>query len=120
MNRELAKDILIQSDRLVDLLLPIDSMTRQPSLGPGRPTSRAPPFLLQGAGVRESVESVQRSSKGEGRAEGMELTKVERPWERGGDDVDFQEVLVSVCVYVIAVCVLFLHEFAVVACIVAG
>jgi len=35
MNRELAKDILIQSDRLVDLLLPIDSMTRQPSLGPG-------------------------------------------------------------------------------------
>ena len=28
MNRELAKDILIQSDRLVDLLLPIDSITR--------------------------------------------------------------------------------------------
>ena len=49
MNRELAKDILIQSDRLVDLLLPIDSMTRLPSLESGAGGSRSPPFLLQGA-----------------------------------------------------------------------
>ena len=59
MNRELAKDILIQSDRLVDLLLPIDSMARQPSLNQ-RPS--APPFLLQGAGDGPG------SSRGDGRA----------------------------------------------------
>ena len=50
MNRELAKDILIQSDRLVDLLLPIDSMTRQQSLGPSASATAAKtPYLLQGA-----------------------------------------------------------------------
>ena len=98
MNRELAKDILIQSDRLVDLLLPIDSMTRQPSLGPGGTTSSAPPFLLQGAVDRVTVQNAQRSSQGEGQVGGMEFAEVVGGKEGGEDDVDFQEVLVSPCV----------------------
>ena len=61
MNRELAKDILIQSDRLVDLLLPIDAMTRQASLAPAG-AGRQNSLLLQGAADSKQSSSIRNDT----------------------------------------------------------
>ena len=80
MNRELAKDILIQSDRLVDLLLPIDSLTRLPSLSPSK---RPPSFLLQQAqetperGGTGTLELLEVSNDGAGSEEDVQVPSME-------------------------------------------
>ena len=82
MNRELAKDILIQSDRLVDLLLPIDSLTRLPSLSPG-PRDRPPSFLLKQAqegperGGTGTFELLEVSNDGAGSEEDVQVPSME-------------------------------------------
>ena len=80
MNRELAKDILIQSDRLVDLLLPIDSLTRLPSLSP---SERPPSFLLQQAqetperGGTGTLELLEVPNNGAGSEEDVQVPSME-------------------------------------------
>jgi len=62
MNRELARDILIQSDRLVDLLLPIDSMSSPARLRQSRSSGHGKPLLLSSAAQREDARRSMASS----------------------------------------------------------
>mmetsp|Transcript_13175 Transcript_13175/g.46189 ORF Transcript_13175/g.46189 Transcript_13175/m.46189 type:complete len:612 (-) Transcript_13175:15-1850(-) len=62
MNRELARDILIQSDRLVDLLLPIDSMSSPPRLRQSRANGHGKPLLLSSAAKKEDARRSMMSS----------------------------------------------------------
>lgn len=76
MNRELAKDILIQSDRMVELLVPYDANERRAEL----PYSR--PVLMLGGTTGKSTstsgrESASESGGGGGGRRGMEGKLIE-------------------------------------------
>jgi hypothetical protein len=64
MNRELAKDILIQSDRMVELLVPYDANERRVEL----PYSR--PVLMLGGTTGQSTSTNARGSGGAGQSGG--------------------------------------------------
>jgi len=96
MNRELAKDILIQSDRLVDLLLPIDSMARQPSLN--QRAFATPPFLLQGAADRavgdtRVIEEMEGAAITSGQEESAESEAVKAMVPEIEEDETLQEAV---------------------------